>query len=247
MIRAKRPPLDRRLSWALRRTALGASAGAFVVAALLFAVDWAGQRRTESGSVRPQGASEFASVVTPEDQNASSARADPVCREVFSPLGDPDRRSYANLRKRVSGLYGEYRKSDTPGHLHAGIDINGPFKDRVYAVGKGRVHIVFREFPHLSVAVEHTLPDGSVLYSLYVHVLDVKVAVGDDVDETTVLARLFDAEELAKADFGTANHLHFEIRASLDDGGRASASSMTLKALNLYCRDPLSFFKRHMH
>jgi murein DD-endopeptidase MepM/ murein hydrolase activator NlpD len=187
-----------------------------------------------------------ASVATPAGQNTSSGPADPAFREVFSPLGDPDRRSFANLRRRVSGLYGEYRKSYVPGHLHAGIDINGPFKDRVYAVGKGRVHLVFREFPHLSVAVEHTLPDGSVLYSMYVHVMDVKVAVGDEVDETTVLARLFDAEELAKADFGTANHLHFEIRFSLDDGGRASASSMTPEALNLYCRDPLSFFMRHL-
>jgi len=133
-----------------------------------------------------------------------------------------------------------------PGHLHAGIDINGPFEARVYAIGKGHVYSVFREFPHLSVAVEHALPDGTILYSLYVHVMDVKVAAGDKVDETTVLARLLDAEELAKADFATANHLHFEIRSSLDDGGWASASSMTLKALNLYCRDPLPFFRRFM-
>jgi hypothetical protein len=90
------------------------------------------------------------------------------------------------------------------------------------------------------------MADGSILYSMYVHVMDVKVGAGDEVDETTVLARLFDSEELAKADFGTVNHLHFEIRSSLDDGGRASASSMTLQALNLYCRDPLSFFKRHL-
>jgi murein DD-endopeptidase MepM/ murein hydrolase activator NlpD len=174
------------------------------------------------------------------------APADHVLRAIFSPLADPNRRSFANLRQRVSGLYGEYRKSYMPGHLHAGIDINGPFKDEVHAIGKGRVHLVFREFPHLSVAVEHTLPNGLVLYSLYVHVMDVQVAAGDEVDETTVLARLFDAEELARADFGTANHLHFEIRSSLDDGGWASASSMTLEALNRSCRDPLAFFKAQM-
>jgi murein DD-endopeptidase MepM/ murein hydrolase activator NlpD len=121
-----------------------------------------------------------------------------------------------------------------------------PLEAPVYAIGKGRVHLVFREFPHLTVAVEHTLPDGSVLYSMYVHVMDVKVAVGDEVDETTVLACLFDAEELAKADFATANHLHFEIRSSLDDGGWASASSMTLEALDRCCRDPLAFFRRHL-
>jgi len=194
----------------------------------------------------PAGTSAAAPISTPAGQNASSDPTDSVLRKIFSPLGDPDRRSFASLRQRVSGLYGEYRTSYMPGHLHAGIDINGPFKGQVHAIGTGRVDLVFREFPHLSVAVEHILPDGSVLYSMYVHVMDVKVAVRDEVDETTVLARLFDAEELAKADFGTANHLHFEIRSSLDDGGRASASSMTLEALDHYCRDPLSFFKRYL-
>jgi hypothetical protein len=76
--------------------------------------------------------------------------------------------------------------------------------------------------------------------------MDVAVASGDDVDETTVLARLFDETELAEADFGTANHLHLEIRSSLDDGGEASGGSMNLAELNVYCRDPLPFFKRHL-
>jgi murein DD-endopeptidase MepM/ murein hydrolase activator NlpD len=238
--------MDKHLRWALRKTALAVSVGALIFAAVLLIADWAGRSGARSVSGGPATASAAAPVSVPAGQSALSAPADFICREIFSPLDDPDRLSFASLRRRVSGLYGEYRKSYVPGHLHAGIDINGPFKDRVYAVGKGRVHLVFREFPHLSVAVEHTLPDGSVLYSMYVHVMDVKVAVGDEVDETTVLARLFDAEELAKADFGTANHLHFEIRFSLDDGGRASASSMTPEALNLYCRDPLSFFMRHL-
>ncbi len=77
-------------------------------------------------------------------------------------------------------------------------------------------------------------------------VLPEQPALDQRLDETTVLARLFDAAELAKADFGTANHLHFEIRSSLDDGGQASASSMTLKALNVCCRDPLTFFRKHL-
>jgi len=238
--------MDGHLSWALRKTAFAVSAGALIFAALFFIADWAGQRRAESVPAGQAGASTAAPVSALADQNASFSPTDPVCHEFFSPLGDPDRRNFANLRQRVSGLYGEYRKSYMAGHLHAGIDINGPFKGQVQAVGKGRVYLVFRQFPHLSVAVEHILPDGSVLYSMYVHVMDVKVAVGDEVDETTVLARLFDAEELAKADFGTANHLHFEMRSSLDDGGWASASSMTLEALSRYCRDPLSFFKRHL-
>lgn len=235
--RVGRPPDDRRLGWALRWTALGAAAGALVLAALL---GMAGRDRS------PKAGTERSAVASAAAKAAVTPRRDPVCRTIYAPLADPDRRSFASLRRRLTGVYGDYRKSFRPGHLHAGIDIQGPFKDPVFAIGKGKVHLVFRDFPNLSVVVAHSMPDGEVLYSLYCHVQDVRVAVGDEVDENTALARLFSETELAEADFGTPNHLHLEIRSSLDDGGEASGGSMTLAELNVYCRDPLPFFKRHL-
>jgi murein DD-endopeptidase MepM/ murein hydrolase activator NlpD len=169
-----------------------------------------------------------------------------VCREFFSPFLETDRKSLRLIRRRLSGRYGDYRRSFKPGHLHAGIDLKGEFEETVYPVGRGFVHLVFRDFPHKSVVVKHTLPDGSILYSMYVHLEDIRVEEGDAVTEKTPLARLFNREELEKADFGTANHLHLEIRKSLEDGGWASASSMTMEELNRFCLDPLEFLSRRL-
>jgi murein DD-endopeptidase MepM/ murein hydrolase activator NlpD len=169
-----------------------------------------------------------------------------ACREFFSPFLESDRKSLRLIRRRLSGRYGDYRRSYKPGHLHAGIDLRGDFEESVYPAGRGFVHLVFRDFPHKSVVVKHTLPDGNILYSMYVHLEDIRVEEGDAVTEKTPLARLFNRAELEKADFGTANHLHLEIRKSLEDGGWASASSMTVEELNRFCLDPLEFLSRRL-
>jgi len=94
--------------------------------------------------------------------------------------------------------------------------------------------------------IKHKLPNGTNIYSIYTHVEDIKVKIGDLVDEKTALARLFNQKELTDSDFGTLNHLHLEIRKSFEDGGRASYASMTLEALNKYCLDPMAFFRKRL-
>lgn len=116
----------------------------------------------------------------------------------------------------------------------------------VYAIGRGQVYMVFREFPHQTVIVKHFLPEDRLLFSVYTHVEDVKVDAGDWVDEQTPLARLFDEDELERANFGTPNHLHLEIRKSIQDGGRASYASMSRQELNEFCMDPMEFFKAEL-
>ena len=81
---------------------------------------------------------------------------------------------------------------------------------------------------------------------MYVHIEEIKVEVGEWVTEKTPLARLFTQNELNLADFGTANHLHFEIRKSIDDHGWASASSTNRDELDRFCLDPWEFFKKHL-
>ncbi len=191
------------------------------------------------------------SVIKVEKESRGSSEQSPddprfVCREFFSPFLETDRKSLRVIRRRLSGRYGDYRRSYMPGHLHAGIDLKGDFEETVYPIGRGFVHLVFRDFPHKSVVVKHTLPDGNVFYSMYVHIEDIRVEEGDAVTEKTPLARLFNREELERAEFGTANHLHLEIRKSLEDRGWASASSMTMKELNRYCLDPLDFFEKRL-
>jgi murein DD-endopeptidase MepM/ murein hydrolase activator NlpD len=166
-----------------------------------------------------------------------------VAQEFHSPFNDPDRKSFASIKLRLVGTYGEYRKSYKPGHLHAGIDLEGSFGETVYAIGRGQVHLIFRDFPHLTVIVKHQLPDGNLFFSVYTHVEQVKVEVGDWVDEHSPLARLFFENELKRANFGTPNHLHLEIRKSIADVGRASYASMTMDELNTFCMDPMAFFR----
>jgi len=173
-------------------------------------------------------------------------KIDRVCDDFFSPFLETDRRDLSLVKKRITGIYGEYRRSYKPGHFHAGLDLKGNFNENVYAIGFGWIVQTFRQFPHRSVVVEHHLPDGRILYSMYVHIEDIQVQVGDWVDENTPLARLFNEEELERADFGTPNHLHLEIRKTLADKGWASYASMSLAELNTACIDPLKFFKRHL-
>ncbi len=170
-----------------------------------------------------------------------------ICHEFFSPFSESNRQSFPLIKKRIVGVYGEFRRSYKPGHHHAGLDLWGAFNETVYAIGYGWVVRVFRGFPNRSVVVEHHLQDGRVLYSMYVHIEDIKVEVGDWVDERTPLARVFNREELERANFNTPNHLHLEIRKSLSDSGRASYASMSMTVLNRFCLDPLQFFKSIFH
>jgi murein DD-endopeptidase MepM/ murein hydrolase activator NlpD len=167
--------------------------------------------------------------------------------DFFSPVHDPDRKDFKRLRNRTIGAYGDFRSSYQPGHLHAGIDLAGDFEERVFSIGWGQVVHIFRQFPHKTIVIEHHLPDETSVYSVYTHVEEIHVEKGDWVDCDTPLARLFDREELEKADFGTLNHLHLEIRTSYEDEGRASYSSMTREELDRFCTDPLIFFEKHLN
>ena len=179
----------------------------------------------------------------PTQQSAESSL---VCKAFYSPFDDPDRKSFQSVKNRLVGSFGEYRRSYKPGHLHAGIDLEGTYNEKVLAIGRGQVHTIFRDFPHQSVIVKHHLPEGKHLFSVYTHVEQVTVNVGDWVDENTSLARLFSEDELKRANFGTPNHLHLEIRKSMADEGRASYSSMTRQELNQFCLNPVEFFKTHL-
>jgi murein DD-endopeptidase MepM/ murein hydrolase activator NlpD len=167
--------------------------------------------------------------------------------EFFSPFKGPDRKSFGSIEDRLIGSYGEYRKSYKPGHLHAGIDLEGYFNEKVYAIGHGVVQEIFRDFPHQTVIVKHNLPNDDLVFSVYTHVEEIEVDVGEWVDELTPLARLFNEDELKRANFGTPNHLHLELRKSINDKGRASYASMTRDELDRYCMDPMEFFKIYLH
>jgi murein DD-endopeptidase MepM/ murein hydrolase activator NlpD len=168
-----------------------------------------------------------------------------LCVKFFSPFIEQDRHKYQNIVNRCFSEYGEYRSSNVKGHMHAGIDLRGKLNEKIYPIGAGKVYDIIWRFPNLAIAIIHPLSNDEYIYSLYVHIEDIQVKIGDWVDENTVIARLFDSDEFKKSDFKTV-HLHLEIRKSMDDKGRASISSMNIKDLNKYCVNPKEFLKKHL-
>jgi murein DD-endopeptidase MepM/ murein hydrolase activator NlpD len=163
------------------------------------------------------------------------------------PVGNDRSRNLKDLEDRIIGSYGDYRKSHITGHKHSGIDIKGDFNEPVYSIGRGLVSHIFRDFPHRTIYIRHQDERGTPFYSVYIHIEDIQVQLDENVTENTIIGRLFNQEELDQSDFGTPPHLHFEIRHNIDDNGSASFSCMTIRELNNYCMDPLTFFEQELH
>ncbi len=167
-------------------------------------------------------------------------------QKYFIPIGIDRTADYNKLTEKIIGQYGVHRSSNVHGHKHSGIDIQGDFGETVYSIGKGTIIKIFREFPHKTIYIQHNENDDALFYSVYIHVEDIQINIGDPVSENTPIARIFNREELILANFGTPPHLHFEIRHNIDDMGEATFKSMTLSELNKYCIDPLKFFNKSL-
>ncbi|MGA3208598.1 MAG: M23 family metallopeptidase [Syntrophales bacterium] len=164
----------------------------------------------------------------------------------FSPFNDSHRNRFSTITKRTKGKYGDYRNSYIKGHRHSGIDLVGKPAESVYAIGKGEVVRIYWNFPNQTVLLRHRLADDKIIYSAYTHLRDIRVKEGDQVDEKTILGRIFNKKEMEKASFSSC-HLHLEIRKSIADDGKASYSAMSTQQLDEYLTDPLVFFKSQLH
>ena len=168
-----------------------------------------------------------------------------VCKRFYTPFKEKNRRKYKSIMKRLVSRYGAYRNTLIVGHKHAGIDLRTYLRQRIYAIGVGKVVYMHISHPHFTVFVKHWLPDGTIIYSSYKHITTLRVNIGDWVTHRTVLARAYDKGEYEDSGY-PVNHLHFEMRTSIDDMGEASSSSMTMEELDKHCMDPLEFFKEHL-
>lgn len=165
-----------------------------------------------------------------------------ACDSLYLPLSSfQDRNRCSDLSKRSLDGFGAYRKA---GHKHAGLDIRADFGEAVFPIGKGKVRAIYSEFPYLTVIIEHRTPAGEVFYSSYTHIEDISVKEGDSVDETTPVCRAFNRDEFAKSGFDK-NHIHLEIRKTIDDYKRISIHCYTEDDLNRYFYDPLVFISKY--
>jgi murein DD-endopeptidase MepM/ murein hydrolase activator NlpD len=93
----------------------------------------------------------------------------------------------------------------------------------VYAVANG---VVVRHNPSISypgnvVVIRHTLPDGRNIYSMYGHITNVSVVVGDSVVRGQQIATILNQGYVGRTPGrhpSWDSHLHFEIRWMMDAG-----------------------------
>ncbi len=168
-----------------------------------------------------------------------------TCESFDSPFHDAKRESYGALSQRMRSGFGDFRRSYIKGHKHAGVDIEGDNREAIFAMCPGEVADIHLGFPHLTVVIKHSMAKGEIIYTSYKHVTDVGIKVGDRVTTATKVGRLFSAKERRQAGW-KLSHLHLEIRHSIDDGGEASWTSMTMEALRKYALDPRVFLRKRM-
>ena len=166
-----------------------------------------------------------------------------LMNEVFLPFASiKNKTNYEELIPRMLDGFGAYR---TAGHKHAGLDIKGGFNESVYSIGIGIVKEIYGEFPYATVLIEHHLPNNEIVYSGYTHIEDIEVKVNQIVNQNTKLGRLFSEEEYKKTDF-RENHLHFEVRKTIERYKGISIKCFSMEELNRYFYDPAMFMKERM-
>lgn len=118
--------------------------------------------------------------------------------------------------KKMSDLY------------HAGEDWKASAGTPVKAVANGEVVYADPKFDYRKgnvVIIRHTLPDSTVIYSMYGHLTDLKVSIDGKDDKPNIVKKGDEIGKLIYQSYVDSNnnprnnsHLHFEIRTFADGG-----------------------------
>jgi murein DD-endopeptidase MepM/ murein hydrolase activator NlpD len=169
----------------------------------------------------------------------------PVADGWYSPFLGGARKGFKAIENRVVGRFGDFRASRRTTRKHAGVDLRGAYGEEVYPIAAGRViALSFRSFTS-TVLIKHRTQAGETVFSKYIHLQDIPVAVGEEVKPDTRIGRLFDKAMLDKSGY-RRDHLHLEIRKNYKDKGLVSSNGLTLGLLKQYCYDPLQFFRKRL-
>ena len=157
------------------------------------------------------------------------------------------------------GQFGLKRKAreNVPEHYHTGIDIkrsgNNYNYEPIFPIAEGKVISKRTDGPYANLIIEHTI-NGKKVWSLYEHIADIKVNIGDWVKPSTHIARFMNKEELNKHGW-QFDHFHLEIMkikplpirpTSKNPDRFYNAYSLvcyTMDDLNRYYYNPILFLK----
>lgn len=170
------------------------------------------------------------------------------------PLNTIDRQSWSTVILEPDAHFKALRAPFGPVklHYHTGIDLQngniGSPGEPVYAIAIGKVIAIEDPPPQRRITIEHLLPGGNTVWSVYIHIIDEKVKVSDIVDTETVIARLMNPAELEI--YGQEyNHVHLEIMKKLPSLAfeyhqRKTFTCYTETVVDEYFYDPEKFLKR---
>ena len=156
-------------------------------------------------------------------------------------------RTNLNLIAIIS-KFGANRTSHLRGHRHSGVDIKPINKDTgifIYPIAKGVVCFKRLKDPFSSITIKHKLRNGTYMYSSYIHLKEIYVNNGDEVDTDSKVGKLFSHREVRRYG-GPFDHLHLEIRKNFDDFGFGSSHCMDKAELDSFFYEPINFLNEHL-
>lgn len=181
------------------------------------------------------------------------------------PIAVENRTTWASIQLTHIGSYGLTRKArpGIPAHLHTGIDIKRPHQNYEYEpilpVASGTVISIRDDGPFAQIIIEHRLPHGDPVWTVYEHIAGIMVRVGDIVLPHEPIARFMNGQELERYGW-QFDHVHFEVlkmqprplkpteKTPLRLFNTYSLECYTESHLKEYYYDPISFMEeRWLH
>jgi len=134
----------------------------------------------------------------------------------FLPINVVNRQSLENVRLTAIGEFGRPRqaRAKVSAHLHTAIDLMRPtgnyVHQSIFPASVGSVISIRTDGPFAQIIIEHQELGGEFVWTIYEHIAEAKVGLGEVVNPERAIGRFFNKNELDK--FGWQfDHLHFEI------------------------------------
>ena len=176
-----------------------------------------------------------------------------VAKDWKLPFNTLNRKDFSTIQFERDAGFKAIRPSydGFPPHYHAGVDMqirqSSTIAADVYAIASGIVVQIADSPPLRRIVIQHKLPFGRSIWSVYLHVVEEKVKIGDRVTSQTVIARTLNRSELNY--FGWKyNHLHLEIMkkpplAVQNPYQRRSFNCLSPEQVDKYFWDPVKFLQ----
>ena len=155
--------------------------------------------------------------VNPDEEQDEELEEISVFNLVYKPIEEyilPMNDDYvitSNYGYRINPITGENK-------LHAGIDIVGTWHTEILSVADGIVTYAGVQSGYGNcVEIKHTV-NGETVYSFYAHLSEIRVKVGEEVSQGTVIGLEGGAQSDPNHGSSTGHHLHFEIRSASGSG-----------------------------